>query len=44
VFSVGAEPKLYNEDIGRIEIELRKSLEMAVEDDGSAVTSCMSVQ
>jgi hypothetical protein len=33
VFSVGAAPRLYNEDQKPAELELRKSLEMAVEDD-----------
>jgi hypothetical protein len=35
VFSVGADPRLYNEDPKTAEIELRKSPQMAVEDDGS---------
>jgi hypothetical protein len=33
VFSVGSNPRLYNEDPWPAEIELRKSLETAVEDD-----------
>jgi hypothetical protein len=33
VFSVGSDPKLYNEDYKPAELELRKFLEMAVEDD-----------
>jgi hypothetical protein len=34
VFSVGSIPKLYNEDPRLAEIELRESLESAVENDG----------
>jgi hypothetical protein len=30
VFSVGAAPRLYNEDLGQLELELRESLEIAV--------------
>jgi hypothetical protein len=33
MFSVGANPRLYKEDPRPAELELRKSLEMAVEDD-----------
>jgi hypothetical protein len=33
VFSVGSDPRLYNEDPRPAEIELRESLEMPVEDD-----------
>jgi hypothetical protein len=33
VFSVGSDPRLYNEDPRLAEIELRVSLETAVEDD-----------
>jgi hypothetical protein len=33
VFSAGAAPRLYNEDSRPAEKELRKSLEIAVEDD-----------
>jgi hypothetical protein len=33
VFSVGADPRLYNEEPSLAEIELRESLEAAVEDD-----------
>jgi hypothetical protein len=33
VFSVGADPRLYNEDPRTAEIVLMESLEMAVEDD-----------
>jgi hypothetical protein len=33
VFSVISDPRLYNEDPRPAEIELRQSLEMAVEDD-----------
>jgi hypothetical protein len=33
VFSVGSAPRLYNEDPTPAEIELRQSLEAAVEDD-----------
>jgi hypothetical protein len=33
VFSVGSDPRLYNEDPRPAEIELRESLEMTVEDD-----------
>jgi hypothetical protein len=33
VFSVGAYPRIYNEDPRPAEIELRESLEAAVEDD-----------
>jgi hypothetical protein len=33
VFSVGSTPRLYNEDPKPAEIELRESLETAVEDD-----------
>jgi hypothetical protein len=33
VFSVGSHPRLYNEYPRPAEIELRKSLEVAVEDD-----------
>jgi hypothetical protein len=36
--------RLYNEDRDQLEIELRESLEMAVEVDGSVLKSCMSVQ
>jgi hypothetical protein len=34
VFSVGADPRLYNEDFRQMRGELRVSLETAVEDDG----------
>jgi hypothetical protein len=33
VFSVGADPRLYNEDPRPAEIKLRESLETAIEDD-----------
>jgi hypothetical protein len=33
VFSVGATPRLYNEDLWQLKEELRESLEMAVNDD-----------
>jgi hypothetical protein len=33
VFSVGSDPRLYNEDPRPIETELRESLRMAVEED-----------
>jgi hypothetical protein len=33
VFSVGSTPRQYNEDPKPAEIELRRSLEVAVEDD-----------
>jgi hypothetical protein len=33
VFSVAGTPRLYNEDPRPVETELRKSLEMALEDD-----------
>jgi hypothetical protein len=33
VFSVGSAPRLYNEVSRPVELELRESLEMAVEDD-----------
>jgi hypothetical protein len=33
VFSVGSAPRLYNKDLRQLRIELRESLEMAVEDD-----------
>jgi hypothetical protein len=33
LFSVGADPRLYNEDPRPADIELRESLEMVVEDD-----------
>jgi hypothetical protein len=33
VFSVGSDPRLYNEESRPAEKELRESLEMAVEDD-----------
>jgi hypothetical protein len=33
VFSVGAAPRLYNEDLRRLRIELTESLENAVEDN-----------
>jgi hypothetical protein len=33
VFSVGIDPRLYNEDYRAAGIELRESLEVAVEDD-----------
>jgi hypothetical protein len=33
VFSVGSAPRLYNEDPRPAELELRESLEIAVEDD-----------
>jgi hypothetical protein len=33
VFSVGSNPRLYNEDLRLAELEFRKSLEMAIEDD-----------
>jgi hypothetical protein len=34
VFSVRTAPRLYNEDLRQLELELRKSLEAAVEDGG----------
>jgi hypothetical protein len=34
VFSGGAVPRLYNEDVRQLREELRESLETAVEDDG----------
>jgi hypothetical protein len=34
VFSAGTGPRLYNEDLRRLELELRESLEAAVEVDG----------
>jgi hypothetical protein len=34
MFSVGAAPRLYNEGLRELELELRESLEMALEDDG----------
>jgi hypothetical protein len=34
VFSVGAAPRLYNEDPWPVEMELRESFQVAVEDDG----------
>jgi hypothetical protein len=33
VFSVGSAPRLHNEDPRPAEIELRKSLEITIEDD-----------
>jgi hypothetical protein len=33
VFSVGYDPRLYNEDLRPAELKLRESLEMTVEDD-----------
>jgi hypothetical protein len=33
MFSVGAHPRLYNEDPGPAEIELRESLGLEIEDD-----------
>jgi hypothetical protein len=33
VFSVGSDPRLYNQDPRQAEIELRESLEAEVEDD-----------
>jgi hypothetical protein len=38
VFSVGAAPRLYNDDLRRLKIELTESLEMAVEDNGEERT------
>jgi hypothetical protein len=32
VFSAGSAPRLYNEDTRPVELELRESLEMSVED------------
>jgi hypothetical protein len=34
VFSAGTGPRLYNEDLSRLELELQKSLEAAVVEDG----------
>jgi hypothetical protein len=33
VFSLASAPMLYNEDPGQLRIELRESLETAIEDD-----------
>lgn len=41
VFSVGAAPRLCNEDLGQLRKEMRESLEMAVEDDGEVKTKCV---
>jgi hypothetical protein len=38
VFSVGAAPRLYAEDLKRLRIELKETLERAVEDDGEEKT------
>jgi hypothetical protein len=38
VFSVGAAPRLYSEDLRQLGGELRESLEAAVEDDGEQKT------
>jgi hypothetical protein len=40
VFSVGADPRLYKEDLGKLESEVRDSLEMAVEDDDEERIFC----
>jgi hypothetical protein len=43
VFSVGADPRLYNEDSRPAELELRESLEMAGEDsEGCEDIACPS--
>jgi hypothetical protein len=39
VVSVGAAPRIYNEDLRRLRRKLRESLEMTVEDDGEEKTS-----
>jgi hypothetical protein len=39
VFSVGGAPRLYN-DVKRMRVESRESLEMTVEDDGIEETVC----
>jgi hypothetical protein len=41
VFSVGAAPRLYNEDLRQLRGELRESLEAAVKDDGEGKTQCV---
>jgi hypothetical protein len=33
VFSVGSAPRIYNEDLTQLELELSRVLEMAVESD-----------
>jgi hypothetical protein len=38
VFSVGPDPRLYNEDLRQLRIEFRESLEAAVADDGEEKT------
>jgi hypothetical protein len=38
VFSVGAAPRVRNEDFRQLREEMRKSLEAAVEDDGEEKT------
>jgi hypothetical protein len=38
VFSVGSDPRLYNEDPRPTELELREYPETAVEDDGEEMT------
>jgi hypothetical protein len=41
VFSVGASPRLYNEDLRQLRGELKESVKMAVEDDGKEKTQCV---
>jgi hypothetical protein len=43
VFSMGAAPIVYNEDLGSCGIELRESLEMAVEDAAEEKPWCVIV-
>jgi hypothetical protein len=43
VFSVGAAPRLCNEDLRQLIEEMRVSLEMSVEDDGVEKAKCVIV-
>jgi hypothetical protein len=42
-FSFGATPRIYNEDLGQLRGELKKSFEAAVEDVGEEKTVCHTV-
>jgi hypothetical protein len=43
MFSIGSDPRLYNEDPRAAEIELRESLEAAVEDDWVQIAKSSAV-
>jgi hypothetical protein len=38
IFSVGAAPRQYNENLGQLRRELRESVDTAVEEDGEEKT------